>query len=108
MRPADFLPPSIPDISFCLLLQYPYTHPTKNNEFLQSCHFPEVHRSTPMVYSYDHAPIPPTLSRRSTPMADITDTELQKFLDEGLSQNEIARRTNIPRSTLRRRLEKLS
>ena len=40
-------------------------------------------------------------------MADITDTELQKFLDEGLSQNEIARRTNIPRSTLRRRLEKL-
>ena len=41
------------------------------------------------------------------PMADITDAELQKLLNEGLSQNEIARRTNIPRSTLRRRLEKL-
>jgi len=40
-------------------------------------------------------------------MADITDAELQNFLNEGLSQNEIARRTNTPRSTLRRRLEKL-
>jgi DNA-binding transcriptional regulator LsrR (DeoR family) len=39
---------------------------------------------------------------------DITDAELQKLLSEGLSQNEIARRTCIPRSTLRRRLEKLS
>ena len=38
---------------------------------------------------------------------EITDAELQKLLNEGLSQNEIARRTNIPRSTLRRRLEKL-
>jgi hypothetical protein len=41
-------------------------------------------------------------------MADVTDEELQVFLIEGLSQNEIARRTCIPRSTLRRRLEKLS
>ncbi len=40
-------------------------------------------------------------------MADITDAELQSLINEGLSQNEIARRTNIPRSTLRRRLEKL-
>src|SRR5207248_5764747 len=41
-------------------------------------------------------------------MADeMTDAELQVFLIEGLSQNEIARRTCIPRSTLRRRLEKL-
>ena len=40
-------------------------------------------------------------------MADITDEELNLFLIEGLSQNEIARRANIPRSTLRRRLEKL-
>jgi DNA-binding Lrp family transcriptional regulator len=39
---------------------------------------------------------------------NITDAELQQLLTEGLSQNEIARRTNIPRSTLRRRLEKLS
>jgi transcriptional regulator with XRE-family HTH domain len=38
---------------------------------------------------------------------NITDAELQQLLTEGLSQNEIARRTNIPRSTLRRRLEKL-
>jgi response regulator of citrate/malate metabolism len=39
---------------------------------------------------------------------DISDADLQKLLSEGLSQNEIARRTCIPRSTLRRRLEKLS
>ncbi len=38
---------------------------------------------------------------------EITDTELQNLISQGLSQNEIARRTNIPRSTLRRRLEKL-
>jgi response regulator of citrate/malate metabolism len=37
----------------------------------------------------------------------ITDAELQKLLSEGLSQNEIARRTSIPRSTLRRRIENL-
>ena len=42
-------------------------------------------------------------------MADnITDAELQDFLNQGLSQNEIARRTGIPRSTLKRRLEKFS
>ena len=40
--------------------------------------------------------------------AEITDPELQNLLNEGLSQNEIARRTGIARSTLRRRLEKLS
>jgi len=39
---------------------------------------------------------------------DIPDDELQKLLNEGLSQNEIARRTNIPRSTLRRRLRTLT
>jgi transcriptional regulator with XRE-family HTH domain len=38
----------------------------------------------------------------------ITDTQLQELLNEGLSQNEIARRTGIPRSTLRRRLQDLS
>ena len=38
---------------------------------------------------------------------DITDAELQKFLNQGLSQTEIARQTKIPRSTLRRRIEKL-
>ena len=36
-----------------------------------------------------------------------TDAELQQLLSKGLAQNEIARRTGIPRSTLRRRLEKL-
>ena len=40
-------------------------------------------------------------------VTDTTDTELQKLLSEGLSQNEIARRTGIPRSTLRRRLKTL-
>ena len=41
-------------------------------------------------------------------MADtITDADLQQFLSEGLTQNEIARRTGIPRSTLRRRLQEL-
>jgi DNA-binding transcriptional regulator LsrR (DeoR family) len=40
-------------------------------------------------------------------MADITDTELQQLLSEGLTQSEIARHTGIPRSTVRRRLEKL-
>jgi response regulator of citrate/malate metabolism len=39
---------------------------------------------------------------------DITEAELQKLLSEGLSQNEIARRTGIPRSTLRRRLKTLA
>jgi response regulator of citrate/malate metabolism len=38
---------------------------------------------------------------------EITEDQLQQFLDEGLSQNEIARRTGIPRSTLRRRLKTL-
>ena len=39
--------------------------------------------------------------------SNITDAELQQLLNEGLSQNEIARRTGIPRSTLRNRLKKL-
>ena len=39
---------------------------------------------------------------------NITDAELQQLISEGLSQTEIARRTGIPRSTLRRRIEKLS
>jgi DNA-binding Lrp family transcriptional regulator len=38
---------------------------------------------------------------------NITDAELQRLISEGLSQTEIARRTGIPRSTLRRRIEKL-
>lgn len=38
---------------------------------------------------------------------EITNAELQQLLNEGLTQNEIARRTGIPRSTLRRRMEKL-
>ena len=41
-------------------------------------------------------------------MADITDAELQQLISEGLSQAEIARRTGMARSTLRRRMEKLS
>ena len=36
---------------------------------------------------------------------NITDAELQTMLSEGLSQNEIARRTGIPRTTLRKRLK---
>src|ERR687885_350648 len=39
---------------------------------------------------------------------DITDTELQQLVDQKLSQNEIARRTGIARSTIRRRIERLS
>jgi Winged helix-turn-helix DNA-binding len=39
---------------------------------------------------------------------NITDAELQQLLSEGLSQTEIARRTSIPRSTLRRRIGKLN
>ena len=43
------------------------------------------------------------------PMAiDITDAELQQLISEGLSQTKIARRTGMPRSTLRRRIERLS
>src|SRR5882724_11134031 len=38
---------------------------------------------------------------------ETTEDQLQQFLSEGLSQNEIARRTGIPRSTLRRRLKTL-
>src|SRR5262245_36440248 len=37
----------------------------------------------------------------------ITDAELQQLLSEGLSQYVIARHTGIPRSTLRKRIEKL-
>ena len=43
-----------------------------------------------------------------TMATNITDTELQQLISEGLSQTEIARRTGIARSTLRRRIEKLS
>ena len=39
---------------------------------------------------------------------DITDTQLQELIDQKLSQREIANRTGIPRSTLRRRLHALS
>ena len=39
---------------------------------------------------------------------EITDAELQQFITEGLSQTEIARRTGIPRSTLRGRIKKLN
>jgi response regulator of citrate/malate metabolism len=39
---------------------------------------------------------------------ETTDAELQNLLNQNLSQNEIAKRTGIPRSTLRRRLEKLA
>ena len=38
---------------------------------------------------------------------EITDAELQQLLTEGLSQNEIARRTGIPRSTLQRRFQEM-
>ena len=38
---------------------------------------------------------------------EITDAELQQLLNERLSQNEIAQRTGIPRTTLRRRLQEL-
>ena len=40
--------------------------------------------------------------------SDIPDAELQQLLSEGLTQNEIERRTGLLRSTLRRRIEKLS
>src|SRR5262249_43042312 len=39
---------------------------------------------------------------------NITDAELRQLVSEGLSQTEIIRRTGIPRSTLRRRMEKLN
>jgi DNA-binding Lrp family transcriptional regulator len=38
---------------------------------------------------------------------EITDAELQQLLNERLSQKEIAQRTGIPRTTLRRRLEEI-
>ena len=51
-------------------------------------------------------PKPPEHGVR-TMATTITDTDLQNLVNEGLSKTEIARRTGIPRSTLRRRLEKL-
>jgi Winged helix-turn-helix DNA-binding len=39
---------------------------------------------------------------------NITDAELQQLLSEEISQNEIARRTGMSRSILRRRIKKLS
>jgi DNA-binding NtrC family response regulator len=50
---------------------------------------------------------PPFDFRSATMETEITEDQLQQFLSEGLSQNEIARRTGIPRSTLRRRLKTL-
>src|SRR2546422_11080163 len=38
---------------------------------------------------------------------EITDAELQQLLSEGLSQNEIAKRIGIPRSTLQRRFQEM-
>jgi AraC-like DNA-binding protein len=38
---------------------------------------------------------------------NITDDELQQLLSEEIQQNEIARRTGMSRSTLRRRLKKI-
>jgi DNA invertase Pin-like site-specific DNA recombinase len=63
-----------------------------------------------MVYSCSHAPNDPNPHPKEYPQmaTEITDAALHQLLTEGLSQNEIARRTGIPRSTLRRRLEKLS
>src|SRR5215216_5928585 len=43
-----------------LLVLLPYLHPTKNNQCRQYCHFPEVHRCTPLVYSYRHMPEDPS------------------------------------------------
>ena len=37
----------------------------------------------------------------------ITKDKLQQLLKQGLSQSEIARRTGIPRSTLRKRIKAL-
>ena len=39
---------------------------------------------------------------------NITNAELQQLIGEKISQNEIARRTGMSRSTLRRRIKKLS
>lgn len=39
---------------------------------------------------------------------DITNDKLQELLSQGISQNEIARRTGISRSTLRKRLKTLN
>jgi hypothetical protein len=38
---------------------------------------------------------------------DLSDAQLQAFLEAGLSQREITRRTGIPRSTLQTRLKRL-
>jgi hypothetical protein len=38
---------------------------------------------------------------------DLSDAQLQAFLEAGLSQREMARRTGIPRSTLQKRLNRL-
>src|SRR5947209_20445116 len=69
-----------------------------------------VHRSTPQVYSLRYPTIPTLPHQQGARLMppDVPDTELQKLIDQNLSQNEIARRTNIPRSTLRRRLQSLS
>jgi hypothetical protein len=40
--------------------------------------------------------------------SNLTDADLQKLISEGLSQTEIARRTGMPRTTLRNRMKKLS
>jgi hypothetical protein len=38
---------------------------------------------------------------------EIDESQLQEFLHQGLSQNEIAQRTGIPRTTLRRRIKNI-
>lgn len=43
-----------------------------------------------------------------TMATQITDAEMQQLISEGLSQAEIARRTGMARSTIGRRIEKLS
>jgi len=63
-----------------------------------------------MGYSCIRVSNDPNAQRKEYPemAVNITDAELQQMLTEGLSQNEIARRTGIPRSTLRRRIGKLN
>src|SRR5712691_4464633 len=53
---------------------------------------------------------PQNTQRKECPemATNITDAELQNFISEGLTQIEIVRRTGMARTTLRRRLEKLS
>jgi AraC-like DNA-binding protein len=60
---------------------------------------------------YTHAAVHPKhqLSPIGAPQManEITDDELQQLLSEGLTQNEIAKHTGIPRTTLRRRFQEI-